>query len=56
VLLSYQLNPTALNWGGYTGLFWAGTAFLVAVWVYFRLPECKGRTYRELGEWNAMAE
>jgi hypothetical protein len=22
VLLSYQLNPTAWNWGGYTGFFW----------------------------------
>ena len=30
-------------------MFWAGSALLVSVWVYFRLPECKGRTYRELG-------
>jgi hypothetical protein len=50
VLLTYQLNPTAWNWGGYTGFFWAGSGFLVSVWVFFRLPECKGRTFRELGE------
>ncbi|KAK9361515.1 hypothetical protein V1504DRAFT_451793 [Lipomyces starkeyi] len=28
--------------------FWAGTAFICAVWEYFRLPEPKGRTYSEL--------
>ena len=48
VLLTYQLNPTAWNWGGYTGLFWAGSAALVTLWVFFRLPECKGRSFREL--------
>lgn len=25
-----------------------GSCFIVLVWAYFRLPECKGRTYREL--------
>ncbi|RSH80785.1 hypothetical protein EHS25_007121 [Saitozyma podzolica] len=48
VLLSYQLNPTAWNWGGYTGFFWAGSGLLVSLWVFFRLPECKGRSFREL--------
>lgn len=42
VLLTYQMNPSGLNWGGYTGLFWAGAAFLVSIWVFFRLPETKG--------------
>lgn len=50
VLLTYQLNPTAWHWGGYTGFFWAGTGALVTLWTYFRLPECKGRSFRELGE------
>jgi hypothetical protein len=36
------------NWGGRTGLFWGGMAFLCIVWSYFRLPEMKGRTYGEL--------
>lgn len=26
----------------------AGTCFLAFVWAYFRLPECKSRSYREL--------
>ena len=48
VLVSYQVNPTAWNWAGKTGFFWAGTSALVAVWAYFRLPEPKDRTYEEL--------
>lgn len=32
----------------YSGFFWAGTCFLCVVWIYFRLPEPKGRTYGEL--------
>lgn len=23
---------------------------MVSLWVFFRLPECKGRSFRELGE------
>ena len=48
VLVSYQLNPSAWNWAGKTGFFWAGTSALVALWAYFRLPEPKDRTYEEL--------
>ena len=39
---------TAWNWAGKTGFFWAPLSFLCAVWVYFRLPEMKGRSYYEL--------
>ncbi|KAH7040375.1 sugar transporter-like protein [Microdochium trichocladiopsis] len=48
VLSPYMVNPTAWNWSGKTGFFWAGTAACMFVWAYFRLPEIKGRTYEEL--------
>ncbi|KAH9885954.1 sugar transporter-like protein [Xylariomycetidae sp. FL2044] len=47
-LYSYSMNPTEWNWLGKSGFFWGGTAGLVFVWSYFRLPECKDRTYEEL--------
>ncbi|KAJ6004823.1 general substrate transporter [Penicillium herquei] len=48
VLQQYFMNPTAWNLSGYTGFFWAGTAAIVYVWAFFRLPETKNRTYEEL--------
>lgn len=48
VLTNYQLGEAAWNWGAKTAYFWAGTCGCVVVWVYFRLPEPKGRTYGEL--------
>ncbi|KAK9258192.1 general substrate transporter [Lipomyces tetrasporus] len=48
VLTNYQLNSTSWNWGVRAAYFWAGTAFICAVWEFFRLPEPKGRTYSEL--------
>ncbi|KAK3291216.1 sugar transporter-like protein [Chaetomium fimeti] len=48
VLYSYMQNPTAWNFKGKSGFFWGGTAFIVFLWAYFRLPEIKGRTYEEL--------
>ncbi|KAL2111187.1 hypothetical protein VUR80DRAFT_186 [Thermomyces stellatus] len=48
VITPRMLNPSAWDWGAKTGFFWAGTGFLCAVWIYFRLPEPKGRTYTEL--------
>lgn len=47
-LITYQINPTGFNWKGKASFMWAGTAGLMFVWSIFRLPECKGRTYREL--------
>ena len=44
----YILNPTAGNWKGKSGFLAAGFGVLSAVWGYYRLPECKGRTYEEL--------
>lgn len=48
VIVPYMLNPTAWNWKGKAGFFWAGACFLCLLWSYFRLPEPKGRTYGEL--------
>lgn len=48
VIVPYMLNPTAWNWKGKSGFFWAGACFLCFLWTYFRLPEPKGRTYGEL--------
>ncbi|KAI0390012.1 sugar transporter [Xylariaceae sp. FL0594] len=47
-LNTYMVSPAEWNWSGKSGFFWGGTAFLVFVWSYFRLPEIKGRTYEEL--------
>ena len=48
VLTNYMLSPTAWNWGAKSGFFWCGTCFLCVVWIFFRLPEPKGRSYGEL--------
>ncbi|OTB03905.1 hypothetical protein M426DRAFT_59657 [Hypoxylon sp. CI-4A] len=48
VMTNYQLSSTAWNWGAKTAYFWAGTCMVSAVWVFFRLPEPRGRTYAEL--------
>ncbi|KAJ4129743.1 hypothetical protein NW754_004027 [Fusarium falciforme] len=48
VIIPYMLNPTAWNWRGKAGFFWAGLCFLCVAWAYFRLPEPKDRTYGEL--------
>lgn len=48
VMTNYQLSSTAWNWGARTAYFWAGTCFLSTIWVFFRLPEPKDRTYAEL--------
>ncbi|RYP80610.1 hypothetical protein DL770_006158 [Monosporascus sp. CRB-9-2] len=48
VMTNYQLNTGAWNWGARTAYFWAGTCLLCTVWVFFRLPEPKDRTYAEL--------
>lgn len=48
VIQPYFMNPTAWNASGKTGFFWGGTALMMFVWSYFRLPEPKGRTYGEM--------
>ncbi|EED14415.1 maltose permease, putative [Talaromyces stipitatus ATCC 10500] len=48
VITPYMLSPSAWNWKGKAGFFWAGSCFLCLTWTYFRLPEPKGRTFEEL--------
>ena len=48
VMTNYQLSSTAWDWGARAAFFWAGTCLVSCVWVYFRLPEPKDRTYAEL--------
>lgn len=48
VIVPYMLNPTAWNWKGKAGFFWAGACSLCFLWTYFRLPEPRGRTYGEM--------
>ncbi|KAI1245314.1 hypothetical protein MGN70_012204 [Eutypa lata] len=48
-VVSYrQLNPAEWNWGPKAAFFWAGINALFSTYLYFRLPETKGRTYAEL--------
>ncbi|KAK9369877.1 general substrate transporter [Lipomyces kononenkoae] len=48
VIEPYMINPTKGDWKGKTAFFWAGTALVSMIWAFFRLPECKGRSYAEL--------
>lgn len=48
VVTPYQLNPTALNWGGKTAWFWVVFCVVCFVYAYFRIPEPRGRTYAEM--------
>lgn len=44
----YILNPTEANWRGHTGFLSGGIAAGCIVWLYFRLPETRNRTFGEL--------
>lgn len=50
VLTTYQLTPKPNGWGwsAKSAFFWAASCALCIVWIWFRLPEPKGRTYGEM--------
>lgn len=48
ILNTYMVSATAFNLRGKAAFVWAGTATCCTIWAYFRLPEMKGRSYREL--------
>ncbi|CEL08863.1 hypothetical protein ASPCAL12008 [Aspergillus calidoustus] len=48
VIVPRMLNPTAWDWKGRTGFFWAGITVALFLWTYFRLPETKNRTFAEM--------
>jgi MFS transporter, SP family, sugar:H+ symporter len=46
----YFINPESLNWGPKYGYIWTPCCWLGALWVFFFLPEVKGRTLEEIDE------
>lgn len=48
VYTPYMINPTAGNLKAKSGFVWAGICFICLFWIWFRLPEPKGRTFAEL--------
>ncbi|KAE8396733.1 general substrate transporter [Aspergillus alliaceus] len=48
VVVPYLINPTKANLKGKTAYVWTATAAVTTTWAFFRLPECRGRTYDEL--------
>ncbi|KAK5106520.1 hypothetical protein LTS08_000639 [Lithohypha guttulata] len=48
IIVPRMLSPTDWNWAGKSGFFFAGLTAILAAFMFFMLPECKGRTYAEL--------
>ncbi|KAJ9616841.1 RNA-dependent ATPase rok1 [Cladophialophora chaetospira] len=46
----YFINPASLDWGPRYGYIWFPSCIVSAVWVFFFLPEVKGRTLEEIDE------
>ncbi|KAK3367746.1 general substrate transporter [Podospora didyma] len=46
----YFINPTELNWGPKFGYIWFVAGLIVSAFVYFMLPEVRGRTLEEIDE------
>ncbi|KAL1881567.1 hypothetical protein Plec18167_003164 [Paecilomyces lecythidis] len=46
----YYINPTELNWGPKYGYIWFASGIIVTIFVYFALPEVRGRTLEEIDE------
>lgn len=46
----YFINPASLNWGPKYGYIWFPSCFIGVAWVWFFLPETKGRTLEEIDE------
>ncbi|WVW85889.1 hypothetical protein I302_107927 [Kwoniella bestiolae CBS 10118] len=44
----FMMNAAYGNLKGKTAFLFFGTSILALIWAFFRLPECKGRSYREL--------
>ncbi|KAK3988439.1 putative sugar transporter [Cladorrhinum sp. PSN332] len=46
----YFINPSSLNWGPRYGYIWFPSCIVATLWVFFFLPETKGRTLEEIDE------
>ncbi|KAF3392646.1 Maltose permease MAL31 [Penicillium rolfsii] len=46
----YFINPDSLNWGPKYGYIWFPSCLVAAAFIFFYLPEVKGRTLEEIDE------
>ncbi|KAJ5151075.1 Maltose permease [Penicillium canariense] len=46
----YFINPDSLNWGPKYGYIWFPSCLIAATFIFFFLPEVKGRTLEEIDE------
>jgi hypothetical protein len=46
----YFINDAKLGWGPKYGYIWFVSGLIVTAFVYFMLPECRGRTLEEIDE------
>ncbi|OOQ88800.1 general alpha-glucoside permease [Penicillium brasilianum] len=46
----YFINPDSMNWGPKYGYIWFPSCLVAAAFIYFYLPEVKGRTLEEIDE------
>ncbi|KAJ4297351.1 hypothetical protein N0V88_004269 [Collariella sp. IMI 366227] len=46
----YFINPEALNWGPKYFYVWAGSNFILAIFVFFWMPETRGRSLEQIDE------
>ncbi|KAK4117857.1 general substrate transporter [Canariomyces notabilis] len=46
----YFINPQSLNWGPRYGYIWFPSCCVALLWIFFFLPETKGRTLEEIDE------
>lgn len=46
----YFINPLKLGWGPKYGYIWTGSCAIAGTWIWFYLPEVKGRTLEQIDE------
>ncbi|KAI1813232.1 MFS monosaccharide transporter-like protein [Poronia punctata] len=46
----YFINTLELGWGPKYGYIWAGSCLVAGTWIFFHLPEVKGRRLEEIDE------
>ncbi|KAI1626148.1 general substrate transporter [Exophiala viscosa] len=46
----YFINPDSLNWGPKYGYIWGGSNAILTLWIFFFVPETKGRSLEQLDE------